>query len=225
MAMACEASAPLGGVTSLSSPLGCCSTTAGVWLGAMSSLCSEWGGCSVLRRAERPQLVRPPVGHASAECAWLTGPPAGLQGCSGAVKRVLDKMEGVQSVDIDLAAQKVVVKGNVTPQVWAGGGPGRSGRVGGAATAVDLCGAATVICRPARFPAALPWLHSDGCFRARGTHRCCLVAASPGSPLRAAPAPCWETTSSPCLVLAAGGAGDGCKDGQEDRVLAVAGHA
>ena len=39
-----------------------------------------------------------------------------LQGCSGAVQRVLNKMEGVQSVDIDMAQQKVVVKGNVEPQ-------------------------------------------------------------------------------------------------------------
>ena len=34
----------------------------------------------------------------------------------GAVKRVLGKVEGVQSVDIDLPAQKVVVKGaNLDP--------------------------------------------------------------------------------------------------------------
>nr|BAU71123.1 copper chaperone [Parachlorella kessleri] len=39
-----------------------------------------------------------------------------LKGCSGAVQRVLNKMEGVQSVDIDMAQQKVVVKGNVEPQ-------------------------------------------------------------------------------------------------------------
>lgn len=38
------------------------------------------------------------------------------EGCSGAVQRVLNKMEGVQSVDIDMAQQKVVVKGNVEPQ-------------------------------------------------------------------------------------------------------------
>ena len=36
-------------------------------------------------------------------------------GCSGAVKRVLDKMEGVESYDIDLKEQKVTVKGNVQP--------------------------------------------------------------------------------------------------------------
>ncbi|XP_010244224.1 PREDICTED: copper transport protein ATX1-like [Nelumbo nucifera] len=35
------------------------------------------------------------------------------QGCAGAVKRVLDKMEGVESFDIDLKEQKVTVKGNV----------------------------------------------------------------------------------------------------------------
>ncbi|XP_048139591.1 copper transport protein ATX1-like isoform X1 [Rhodamnia argentea] len=37
------------------------------------------------------------------------------QGCSGAVKRVLEKMEGVESFDIDLKEQKVTVKGNVQP--------------------------------------------------------------------------------------------------------------
>jgi len=36
-------------------------------------------------------------------------------GCSGAVERVLKKMEGVESYDISLETQKVVVKGNVTP--------------------------------------------------------------------------------------------------------------
>eukprot|EP00775_Hariotina_reticulata_P010572 gene10572-10731_t len=37
-------------------------------------------------------------------------------GCSGAVERVLKKMEGVESYDISLEQQKVVVRGNVTPQ-------------------------------------------------------------------------------------------------------------
>ncbi|XP_039070815.1 copper transport protein ATX1-like isoform X2 [Hibiscus syriacus] len=37
------------------------------------------------------------------------------QGCVGAVKRVLGKMEGVESYDIDLEQQKVTVKGNVQP--------------------------------------------------------------------------------------------------------------
>ncbi|KAM0946736.1 putative heavy metal-associated domain, HMA, heavy metal-associated domain superfamily [Dioscorea sansibarensis] len=37
------------------------------------------------------------------------------QGCVGAVKRVLTKMEGVESFDIDLKEQKVTVKGNVKP--------------------------------------------------------------------------------------------------------------
>uniref|UniRef100_A0A2P2JX47 HMA domain-containing protein n=1 Tax=Rhizophora mucronata TaxID=61149 RepID=A0A2P2JX47_RHIMU len=37
------------------------------------------------------------------------------QGCVGAVKRVLGKMEGVDSYDIDLKEQKVTVKGNVQP--------------------------------------------------------------------------------------------------------------
>ncbi|CAN1258419.1 Copper transport protein ATX1 [Linum perenne] len=37
------------------------------------------------------------------------------EGCSGAVKRVLTKMEGVESFDIDMKEQKVTVKGNVKP--------------------------------------------------------------------------------------------------------------
>ncbi|KAL5220331.1 hypothetical protein ABZP36_025044 [Zizania latifolia] len=37
------------------------------------------------------------------------------QGCVGAVKRVLGKMEGVESFDVDIKEQKVTVKGNVTP--------------------------------------------------------------------------------------------------------------
>ncbi|KAG4982891.1 hypothetical protein JHK87_027640 [Glycine soja] len=37
------------------------------------------------------------------------------QGCAGAVNRVLEKMEGVESFDIDLKEQKVTVKGNVQP--------------------------------------------------------------------------------------------------------------
>ncbi|GAA0154121.1 hypothetical protein LIER_37804 [Lithospermum erythrorhizon] len=38
------------------------------------------------------------------------------QGCVGAVQRVLGKMEGVESFDIDLKEQKVTVKGNVQPE-------------------------------------------------------------------------------------------------------------
>ncbi|CAN0910642.1 Copper transport protein ATX1 [Linum grandiflorum] len=38
------------------------------------------------------------------------------EGCSGAVKRVLTKMEGVESFDIDMKEQKVTVKGNVKPE-------------------------------------------------------------------------------------------------------------
>ncbi|XP_019181758.1 PREDICTED: copper transport protein ATX1-like [Ipomoea nil] len=38
------------------------------------------------------------------------------QGCVGAVNRVLGKMEGVESFDIDLKEQKVTVKGNVKPE-------------------------------------------------------------------------------------------------------------
>ncbi|KAL0910439.1 hypothetical protein M5K25_021423 [Dendrobium thyrsiflorum] len=38
------------------------------------------------------------------------------QGCVGAVKRVLSKLEGVESFDVDLKEQKVTVKGNVKPE-------------------------------------------------------------------------------------------------------------
>ncbi|XWS08110.1 hypothetical protein CRYUN_Cryun41cG0051200 [Craigia yunnanensis] len=37
------------------------------------------------------------------------------QGCVGAVQRVLGKMEGVDSYEVDLKEQKVTVKGNVQP--------------------------------------------------------------------------------------------------------------
>ncbi|XVF75711.1 hypothetical protein PTKIN_Ptkin13bG0208600 [Pterospermum kingtungense] len=37
------------------------------------------------------------------------------EGCVGAVKRVLGKMDGVESYDIDLKEQKVTVKGNIQP--------------------------------------------------------------------------------------------------------------
>ncbi|KAH9716541.1 Copper transport protein ATX1 [Citrus sinensis] len=37
------------------------------------------------------------------------------EGCYGAVKRVLGKMDGVETFDIDLKEQKVTVKGNVQP--------------------------------------------------------------------------------------------------------------
>ncbi|CAN4114381.1 unnamed protein product [Withania somnifera] len=38
------------------------------------------------------------------------------QGCVGAVNRVLGKMEGVESYDINIKEQKVTVKGNVEPE-------------------------------------------------------------------------------------------------------------
>ncbi|KAJ8475921.1 hypothetical protein OPV22_019648 [Ensete ventricosum] len=38
------------------------------------------------------------------------------EGCVGAVKRVLAKMEGVESFDVDLKEQKVTVRGNVKPE-------------------------------------------------------------------------------------------------------------
>ncbi|KAK4268765.1 hypothetical protein QN277_025373 [Acacia crassicarpa] len=37
------------------------------------------------------------------------------EGCVGAVKRVLGKLDGVESYDVDLKEQKVTVKGNVLP--------------------------------------------------------------------------------------------------------------
>lgn len=37
-------------------------------------------------------------------------------GCSGAVERVLGKMEGVTSFDVNLETQKVMVKGTVTQE-------------------------------------------------------------------------------------------------------------
>ncbi|XAR53488.1 hypothetical protein NMG60_11022061 [Bertholletia excelsa] len=39
------------------------------------------------------------------------------EGCVGAVQRVLGKMEGVESFNVDLKEQKVTVKGNVQPEV------------------------------------------------------------------------------------------------------------
>ncbi|CAN6244537.1 unnamed protein product [Urochloa humidicola] len=38
------------------------------------------------------------------------------EGCAGAVRRLLSKMEGVETFDIDLKEQKVTVKGNVKPE-------------------------------------------------------------------------------------------------------------
>ncbi|KAE8702120.1 Copper transport protein ATX1 [Hibiscus syriacus] len=37
------------------------------------------------------------------------------EGCVGAVKRVLGKMQGVETFEVDLKEQKVTVKGNVQP--------------------------------------------------------------------------------------------------------------
>lgn len=37
-------------------------------------------------------------------------------GCSGAVERIIKKMEGVEDYSVSLETQKVVVKGNVDPQ-------------------------------------------------------------------------------------------------------------
>lgn len=44
---------------------------------------------------------------------WLSLP----QGCANAVRRVLGKLEGVQSVDIDLPQQKVTVESTSDPEV------------------------------------------------------------------------------------------------------------
>eukprot|EP00850_Spirogloea_muscicola_P007602 SM000039S14432 [mRNA] locus=s39:167464:168587:+ [translate_table: standard] len=38
------------------------------------------------------------------------------EGCVGAVKRVLGKLDGVQSYDVNLKEQKVTVVGDVEPQ-------------------------------------------------------------------------------------------------------------
>ncbi|MQL76813.1 hypothetical protein Taro_009213 [Colocasia esculenta] len=38
------------------------------------------------------------------------------EGCVGAVKRVLGKMQGVESFDIDLKEQKVTVRGTAAPE-------------------------------------------------------------------------------------------------------------
>nr|ACH63216.1 copper homeostasis factor [Rheum australe] len=38
------------------------------------------------------------------------------QGCVGAVQRVLGKMEGVESFNVDLKEKKVTVNGNVDPE-------------------------------------------------------------------------------------------------------------
>ncbi|TJX34432.1 heavy-metal-associated domain-containing protein, partial [Soehngenia saccharolytica] len=38
------------------------------------------------------------------------------EGCVGAVKRVLGKMDGVETFDIDLKEQKVIVKGNASAE-------------------------------------------------------------------------------------------------------------
>jgi len=37
-------------------------------------------------------------------------------GCTGAVERIIKKMDGVESYDINLEEKKVVVKGNLDPQ-------------------------------------------------------------------------------------------------------------
>jgi len=37
-------------------------------------------------------------------------------GCEAAVRRVLDKLDGVESVDINRDTNKVTVTGNVTPE-------------------------------------------------------------------------------------------------------------
>ena len=67
------------------------------------------GGVYQRRRAAHPALPSP-----------MNPRPTRLptQGCSSAVQRVLGKMPGIQGVDIDMAAQKVVVRADdgVDPQ-------------------------------------------------------------------------------------------------------------
>ncbi|XP_075263723.1 uncharacterized protein LOC142355422 [Convolutriloba macropyga] len=41
-------------------------------------------------------------------------------GCTGAVERIIKKMDGVESYDINLEEKKVVVKGNVDPETCKG---------------------------------------------------------------------------------------------------------
>jgi copper chaperone len=38
------------------------------------------------------------------------------EGCAGAVKRVLGKVEGVESFDVDVATKKVTVRGTATAE-------------------------------------------------------------------------------------------------------------
>ncbi|KAL4437024.1 hypothetical protein ABPG75_004163 [Micractinium tetrahymenae] len=50
------------------------------------------------------------------------------EGCVGAVRRVAEKLPGVTGVDIDLAAQKVVVKGNGLDPAAVKEGVAKSGK-------------------------------------------------------------------------------------------------
>ncbi|XP_016707777.2 copper transport protein ATX1 [Gossypium hirsutum] len=76
-------------------------------LGQASSRVSEFGlvlnDCTKLKdRCAMSQTVVLKVGMS-------------CEGCVGAVKRVLGKMEGVESYEVDLKEQKVTVKGQVQP--------------------------------------------------------------------------------------------------------------
>lgn len=51
-----------------------------------------------------------------------------VQGCVGAVRRVAEKLPGVTGVDIDLAAQKVVVKGSNLDATTVKEGVAKSGK-------------------------------------------------------------------------------------------------
>lgn len=54
--------------------------------------------------------------------------PLKVQGCVGAVRRVAEKLPGVQSVDIDLPAQKVVVRGANLDAAAVKAGVAKSGK-------------------------------------------------------------------------------------------------
>ncbi|URE12908.1 copper transport protein [Musa troglodytarum] len=78
---------------------------------------------SVLGKPEVSDRIRGPcfasaISSPSAPMAETVVLKVGMscEGCVGAVKRVLTKMEGVESFDVDLKEQKVTVKGNVKPE-------------------------------------------------------------------------------------------------------------
>ncbi|GAB2222624.1 hypothetical protein Droror1_Dr00016743 [Drosera rotundifolia] len=61
------------------------------------------------------ELKRPLKTTTSSQMTVVLKVVMSCQGCVGAVKRVLGKMEGVETYDINLEEQRVTVKGNVQP--------------------------------------------------------------------------------------------------------------